>query len=98
MFASGSLGLDPKSGDLVGDVTAQTKQALENLKAVLSAGGSSLQKVVKTTIFLADIKDFPAVNAVYATYFTGDFPARSTFAVAALPKGGLVEIEAIALA
>ncbi|MBN1241710.1 MAG: RidA family protein [Spirochaetales bacterium] len=99
VFCSGQLGLDPASGDLVsGGVKPQAEQALRNLKAVLHAAGSSIEKVVKTTIFLADMADFATVNEVYGGVFTQPHPARSTFAVAGLPKAGLVEIEAIALA
>jgi 2-iminobutanoate/2-iminopropanoate deaminase len=99
IFVSGSLGLDPKTSDFPAkEIVAQTKQSLENIKAILAAGGSSMDKVVKTTILLADIKDFPKVNEVYASYFSGNFPARATYAVKDLPKGALVEIEAIATA
>ena len=98
LFCSGQLGLDPATKQLVaGDVAAQAQRALENLRAVLEAGGSSFAQVVKTTIFLIDMNDFAAVNAVYATFFPDHPPARSTVAVAALPLGGRVEIEAIAL-
>lgn len=98
VFLSGQLGLDPATGELAGpDAAAQAKQALANLRAVLEAAGSSVAKVVKTTIFLTDMNDFGAVNSVYAEVFNADPPARSCFAVAALPKGGKVEIEAIAI-
>lgn len=98
VFCSGQLGLDPATGKLVdGGVEAQTRQALTNLAAVLSSAGSSVSQVVKTTIFVADMADFPKVNAVYGEVFAGDPPARSTVQAAALPLGGLVEIEAIAL-
>jgi 2-iminobutanoate/2-iminopropanoate deaminase len=97
VFCSGQLGLDPATGDLVeGGVEAQTERALRNLVSVLDAAGASMADVVKTTIFLADIGDFAAVNAVYARHMPDPAPARSTFAVGALPKGGLIEIEAIA--
>jgi 2-iminobutanoate/2-iminopropanoate deaminase len=97
VFCSGQLGLDPATGDLVdGGVEAQAERALRNLAAVLDAAGATFDDVVKTTIFLADIGDFAAVNAVYAGFMPDPPPARSTFAVGALPKGGLVEIEAIA--
>lgn len=97
VFCSGQLGLDPASGDLVeGGVEAQADRSLRNLSAVLDAAGLTMGDVVKTTIFLADIADFAAINAVYAQYMPDPPPARSTFAVAALPKGGLIEIEAIA--
>ena len=97
IFTSGQLGLDPATGELADGVVAQAKQSLTNLKAVLEAAGSGLDKVVKTTVFLKHISDFNAVNEVYASFFTdGAYPARSAVEVAALPKGGLVEIEAIA--
>ncbi len=96
LFCSGQLGLDPVSGELVSGVGAQAQQALANIKAVLEAGGTSFDRVVKTTIFLANMADFATVNEIYATFFTGTLPARSTVQVAALPKGGLVEIEVIA--
>ncbi|MGD2057497.1 MAG: Rid family detoxifying hydrolase [Anaerolineales bacterium] len=99
VFASGSLGMDPTSGELVsGGVEAQTRQALNNLAAVLTQAGTSLGGVVKTTVFLADIGDYGAVNAVYAEFFPDAPPARSAVQVAALPKGAAVEIEVIALA
>lgn len=98
IFLSGQLGLDPVSGNLVpGDVKAQARQAMENVKAVLASQGLTTAAIVKTTIFLADMKDFAAVNEVYASFFDGGYPARSAVQVAALPKGGLVEIECIAL-
>ncbi len=98
MFCSGQVGLDPATGTLVGGgVAAQTQQALQNLTAVLEAGGSSLRMIVKTTIFLVDMNDFPTVNAAYAAFFPHLPPARSTVAVAALPLGANVEIEAIAM-
>jgi 2-iminobutanoate/2-iminopropanoate deaminase len=98
LFCSGQIALDPVTGAVAAtDVVGQTKQVLENLKAVLVAGGSSLDQVVKTTIFLKSMNDFPKVNEVYGTYFTGTPPARSTIEVARLPKDVLVEIEAIAL-
>ena len=97
LFCSGQLGLDPATGDLVaGDVGAQAEQALRNLGAVLEAAGLTFGDVVKTTIFLADMADFATVNGVYGRFVTDPPPARSTVAVAALPKGGLVEIEATA--
>lgn len=98
LFCSGQLGLDPVSGALVeGGVEAQAERALRNLEAVLDAAGLSFNDVVKTTIFLADIDDFAAVNAIYARHMPDPPPARSTFAVGALPKGGRIEIEAIAI-
>jgi 2-iminobutanoate/2-iminopropanoate deaminase len=93
---SGQLGLDPTTGELVEGVEAQAERALRNLEAVLDAAGCSMADVVKTTVFLADIADFAAVNAIYARYMPEPPPARSTFAVAALPKGGLIEIDALA--
>ena len=97
LFCSGQLGLDPASGAIVeGGVEAQAERSLDNLTAVLDAAGLTWSDVVKTTIFLADIADFAAVNAVYGRFTPEPPPARSTVQVAALPKGGLVEIEAIA--
>lgn len=98
LFCSGQLGLDPVSGALVeAGVEAQAERALRNLEAVLDAAGLSFNDVVKTTIFLADIDDFAVVNAIYARHMPDPPPARSTFAVGALPKGGRIEIEAIAI-
>lgn len=98
VFCSGQLGLNPATGELVAaEVESQTRQALTNLKHVLEAAGSSLEKVVKTTVFLKDMADFPKMNAIYGEFFSSNPPARSTIAVAGLPKGGLVEIEATAL-
>ena len=96
LFASGQLGLDPATGNLAEGIEAQTRQALVNLQAVLAASGGSVANVVKTTIFLADMADFATVNAIYGELFRHEPPARSTVQVAALPKGGLVEIEIIA--
>jgi 2-iminobutanoate/2-iminopropanoate deaminase len=96
VFTAGQLGIDPATGRLADTVEAQTRQALENLKAVLSAAGSGLDHVVKTTLFLTSMGDFKAVNEVYATYFDREPPARSCVEVAALPLGGRVEVEAIA--
>jgi 2-iminobutanoate/2-iminopropanoate deaminase len=97
VFCSGQIGLDPASGELVeGGVEAQADRALRNLAAVLDAAGASMADAVKTTLFLADIGDFTSVNVVYARHFPDPPPARSTFAVGALPKGALVEVEAIA--
>lgn len=96
IFTSGQIPIDPKTGELVsGGIEEQTERVCENLKTVLEAAGSSLEKVVKTTCFLASISDFAAFNAVYAKYFTQS-PARSCFQVGALPKGALVEVEAVA--
>ena len=98
VFCSGQTGIDPATDDLVSpDLEAQTRQVLTNLKNVLEAAGTSLEKVVKTTVFLRDMTDFPKMNAIYAEFFGENPPARSTIAVAGLPKGGIVEIEAIAL-
>lgn len=100
VFTAGQLGINPATGKIEGDVQQQARQALANLKAVLEAGGSSLAQVVKTTVFLQDMNDFAAVNAVYAEVFDAvdaPYPARSAVEVAKLPLGGLVEIEAIAL-
>lgn len=96
IFCSGQLGLDPATGELVEGVEAQAERALRNLTAVLDAAGATWGEVVKTTIYLADIGDFAAVNAIYATFMADPPPARATFAVGALPKGGRIEIEAIA--
>jgi 2-iminobutanoate/2-iminopropanoate deaminase len=98
VFCAGQLGLDPASGSLVeGGIEAETHRALTNLTAVLDGAGSRIDRVVKTTVFLIDLGDFAAMNEIYATYFTQLPPARSTVQVAALPAGGRVEIEAIAL-
>ncbi|MDX2273645.1 MAG: RidA family protein [Cyanobacteriota bacterium] len=98
IFTAGQIALDPQTGQMAGsDITSQTIQVLENLKAVLAAGGTSLDHVVKTTVYLANMGDFAAMNQVYARYFAGDpAPARSCVEVARLPKDALVEIEAIA--
>ena len=99
IFTAGQVALNPTSGELVGDdVATQTEQVLSNLRAVLAAAGTGLAYVVKTTVFLKSMGDFAAMNAVYARHFPEPFPARSTVEVGALPKGGLVEIECIALA
>jgi len=97
IFTAGQLGIVPGTKEFAGpDVEAQTRQALENLKAVLEAGGSCLKHVVKTTVFLQDIGEFARMNAVYAEFFPENPPARSAVQVAALPLGGRVEIEAVA--
>ncbi len=100
LFCSGQIPLDPKSGEMVGasDVKVQTRQVMENLKAVLAAGGASFASVVKTTIYLKDLGDFGAVNEIYGSYFAAAPPARATVQVAGLPRGALVEIDAIAVA
>lgn len=99
VFVSGQIPIDPQTGNFVeGGVGEQTEQVLKNLSAVLEAAGSSLSQVVKTTVFLADMKEFTAMNEVYAKFFTEEPPARATVAAAGLPKDARVEIEAIALA
>jgi 2-iminobutanoate/2-iminopropanoate deaminase len=98
VFLSGQIALDPVTQQIVeGDVAAQTERVLENLKAIVEAAGSSIQRVVKTTVFLVDMKDFAAMNEVYARYFTKHAPARSTVEVARLPRDVRVEIDLIAL-
>jgi len=98
VFCSGQIALDPTTGEIVeGGIEAQTERVLRNLTAVLDAAGCTLADIVKTTVFLADIGDFAAVNAVYAGFMPDPPPARSTFAVSALPKGARIEIEAIAV-
>jgi 2-iminobutanoate/2-iminopropanoate deaminase len=97
VFTSGALGVDPVTGAFpVGGIQAQAKQCLENLKAVLEASGSSLENVLKATVFIKDMNDFPKVNELYGHYFTKDQPGRSCVEVARLPKDALIEIEAIA--
>ncbi len=97
VFCSGQLGMDPKTGRLVpGGIEAQTRQALTNLQHVLEAAGASLDNVVKVTVFLKNMDDFARMNAVYAEFFREPYPARAAVEVAALPKGALVEIEAVA--
>jgi 2-iminobutanoate/2-iminopropanoate deaminase len=97
IFASGQLGLNPETMEIVpGGVEAETRQSLTNLKHVLEAAGTSLDNVVKTTVFLSDIANFVRMNEVYAEFFTNDPPARSTVGVAALPRNGAVEIELVA--
>ncbi len=98
IYVSGQLPIDPKTGAFAGDdIQSQTKQSLENVKAILAEAGLTLDDVVKTTVLLEDIADFGAMNEVYSTYFTGVCPARSAFQVVALPKGAKVEIEAVAV-
>jgi len=97
-FCSGQLPIDPKTGEVPDGVEAQTHQSLSNVAAVLAAAGASMQDVLKTTVFLKNMSDFPVMNAIYATYFPGEPPARSTIEVARLPKDVLVEVEAIAIA
>ena len=96
VYLSGQLGLDPATGKLAEGVAAQAKQSLANIGALLESQGLTYENVVKTTVLLADIADFAAVNEVYASVFSEPYPARSCFAVAALPMGGFVEIEVIA--
>ena len=98
VFTAGQIGLDPATGELVDGVAEQADRALRNLTAILDAAGTSPERVIKTTVFLADMDDFTAMNEVYARHFSQPFPARSMVAVAGLPKGALVEIEAVALA
>ena len=98
MFVSGQIAIDPATGQFMsGSVAEQTKQVFKNLAAVLEAAGSSLDKIVKTTVFLQDMKDFSDMNEVYATFFSDAPPARATVAAAGLPRDALVEIEAVAL-
>ena len=97
IYTAGQLGLDPATGQLVGGLEAQTEQALKNLAAILEAAGSRMEKVVKTTCFLADIADFKAFNGVYGRFFAANPPARSTIQAGALPAGARVEIEVVAL-
>jgi 2-iminobutanoate/2-iminopropanoate deaminase len=98
IYASGQIPLDPATGNLVeNNITIQTRQVMENLKAVLSAAGSSLERVVKTTVFLKNISDFAAMNEVYGEYLGDVKPARSTVAVTDLPRGALVEIDLVAI-
>lgn len=98
LFTSGQLPIDPATGELRNsDIAAASRQALTNLRAVLVAGGADLGTVLKTTVFLKDMRDFQAFNAVYAEFFKEPFPARSCVQVAALPKDSLVEIEAVAV-
>ncbi len=98
IFTSGQLPINTQSGELVADIEGATKQSLDNVKAILESSGSSMDKVVKTVVFLKDMNDFAAMNTVYATYFPNNPPARSAVQVARLPKDAIVEIEAIALA
>lgn len=97
LFVSGQIALDPTSGEFVGtDVRQQTERVVENLKVILEAAGTSLKHVVKTTVFLKDMNDFPAMNETYAQYFNTNPPARSTIQAARLPKDALVEIDVVA--
>lgn len=96
VFISGQIPVNPATGEIPEGITAQTRQSLENVKAILAEAGLSVDNVVKTTVFMADMADFVAMNEVYASVFTQPFPARSAVAVKALPKNVLVEIEVIA--
>ena len=98
IYVSGQLPIDPTTGAFAGeDITAQTRQSLNNIKAILAEAGADMSNVVKTTVLLANIADFAAMNAVYAEFFTAPFPARAAFQVACLPKNALVEIECVAV-
>jgi 2-iminobutanoate/2-iminopropanoate deaminase len=98
VFASGQIALDPATGKLIeGDIKAQTERVLKNLTAVLAAAGSSMDRVVRTTVFLRNISDFPAMNEVYGQFFKNEPPSRSTVGVAALPRDSLLEIDVVAL-
>ena len=97
LYLSGQLGIDPVTGELAEGVEAQARQAMQNIAAVLEEAGASFDDVVKMTVLLADIDDFAAVNEVYGSFLAAPYPARSAFQVAAIPKGALVEIEAIAV-
>ena len=97
VFVSGQLPIDPATGVMPEDVSAQTKQSLTNGKAILEAAGGTMADVVKTTVFLADMNDFAAMNEVYAEFFTEPYPARAAFQAAGIPKGALVEIECVAV-
>ena len=96
LFCSGQLPIDPATGDMPADIKAQTRQSLSNVKAILEAAGTSMENVVKSTVFLADMSRFGPMNEVYAEFFCEPFPARCAFAVKELPKQALVEIEVIA--
>jgi len=98
LYTSGQIGLDPETGELVGpDIASQTRRVMENLRAILEAGGSSLDSVVRVTVYLVDMDDFPAMNEVYGHYFPEDPPARVCIAASALPRGARLEMEAIAV-
>ena len=98
VYVSGQIPIDPATGEFAGeDIAAQTRQSLTNIREILKAGGADMSHVVKTTVLLKDIADFAAMNEVYAEFFTEPYPARAAFQAAALPKGALVEIEAIAV-
>lgn len=98
IYTSGVIPIDPKTGEVVeGDIEVQAKRVFDSMKALLKAADSGLEDVVKTTLFIKDMNDFAAINAIYATYFTGNFPARSCVEVARLPKDVLIEMEAISI-
>jgi 2-iminobutanoate/2-iminopropanoate deaminase len=97
LFVSGQIPLNPATGEITGDIREQTRQALENLKSILAAADASLTDVVKTTVFLKNLDDFSSMNAIYQEYFMKDAPARSTIEVSRIPRGALIEIEAIAV-
>ena len=97
VFASGQIPVNPATGEIPTGIAAQTEQSCKNVAAIMEAAGLTMDNVVKTTCFLADIKDFAAFNAIYAEYFKGEVPARSCFQVGALPMGALVEVEAVAV-
>ncbi|NLB19870.1 MAG: RidA family protein [Clostridium sp.] len=97
IYTSGQLPIDVKTGEMPNDISAQTKQSLENVKAILEEAGSSMANIIKATVFLSEMENFKAMNDVYQTFFEDDYPARSAFEVARLPKDALVEIEVIAI-
>jgi len=97
LYISGQIGLHPETGEMMESVEDQTFQTLNNMAAILELAGATFNNVIKATVFLADINDFSAVNEIYQTYFTEDFPARAAIQIAALPKGAKVEIEAVAV-
>ncbi|MDO5047191.1 MAG: RidA family protein [Anaerococcus sp.] len=97
IFTSGQLPINPENGELVGEIKAATKQSLENVEAILKEAGASKENVVKCTVFLSDVNDFAAFNSVYEEFFGDHKPARSAFQVGAIPKGALIEVEAIAV-
>lgn len=97
IFTSGQIPMDPATGEIVsGDITVQARQALENLKNILEAGGSGMDRVIKTTVFIRDMNDFPTINKIYSEYFSQPYPARSCIEVSRLPKDARIEIEAVA--
>jgi 2-iminobutanoate/2-iminopropanoate deaminase len=96
LFISGQVPVNPATGELTGDIKVQTRQVLENIKSILSAAGASANDIVKTTVFLKNLDDFTAMNEIYSVYFPKEAPARSTVEVARIPRGALIEIEAIA--